>query len=91
MLESIFILIVAMAFILFILGILEENIVFTATSLLMWIVTLAGQVYIEVPGVSSTYSEIAFFGISIAFIAINVIWMIVILTDFSYWDQRRLP
>ena len=89
MLESIFIMTAAMGFILFILAIEEENIVYCLTSLLMWIVTLAGMVYIVVPG-DTYYTEWAYFAISIGFIAINVMWAIIIYMDLDYWRKHRM-
>lgn len=84
MLESVFIMMMAMGFVLFILAIFEESIVFSATSLLMWIMVLAGVVYIEVPGAGdSTYSETGLVGIALAFIFINIIWLIIQYLNFQ--------
>ena len=77
LLESVIIIMMAMGFVLFILGIMEESIVFAATSMLMWIVVLAGYLYIEVPTETDTYSEYALFAVAFAFIIINVIWIII--------------
>ena len=90
MLESIFILTIAMAFVLFVLSILDENLMFSSTSLLMWIIVMAGQLYIEVPG-DTTYSEIPFFSISLGFILILIIWTIVLWADFDYWRRNERP
>lgn len=88
MLESIFITIMAMGFILFVLAIYEESIVFSATSLLMWIMVLAGVVYIEVAG-GSSHSEIGMVGVALGFIFINVIWIIIQFMNFQ--KKRGLP
>ena len=58
-----------------VLGILDKSIVFSALSMLMFIVTLAGQIYIQVP-TDTIYSEPALFAVSLGFIFINVIWII---------------
>ena len=65
-----------MGFVLFVLGIELESITYSATSILMWIIVLAGQIYIEVPTAADTYSEMAIFGVALAFIFINVIWIV---------------
>lgn len=89
MLESIFILTVALGFILFILSIERENIIYSLTSLLMWIVTLAGMVYIVVPN-DTYYTEWAYFAISIGFIAINIIWSVILYMDLDYWRKHGM-
>lgn len=84
MLESIFIIIMLMGFVLFLIAVLEKNLVFSLTSLLMWIIVLASHMYIEVPG-DTYYAEYALFGVSLAFIIINVLWIILM-----YMDQDRM-
>jgi hypothetical protein len=78
MLESVFICLLAMAFLLFLLGIVEERIVFTGTSLLLWIVIFASCHYIQVPA-DTAYVELGLNAASIAFIVINIIWMILMI------------
>jgi len=87
MLESVFIMLCAMGFVAFVLSAMDENLVLGAISLLMWIVVLAGQVYIEVP-TDTFYNEPALFAVSLGFIFINVIWLIVLYFDFSFWKQQ---
>ena len=84
MLESIFIIIMLMGFVLFLISVMEKNIIFCLTSLLMWIIVLATHMYIEVPG-DTYYAEYALFGVAFAFIVINIIWAILI-----YMDQERM-
>ncbi len=91
MLESIFIITIAMAFVLFVLSIVDENIIFSGTSLLMWIIVMAGQLYIVVPGESTTYSEIPFFAVSLGFMLILVVWTIVLWADLNYWQRNEKP
>lgn len=73
-----------MGFVLFLIAVLEKNLVFSLTSLLMWIIVLASHMYIEVPG-DTYYAEYALFGVSLAFIIINVLWIILM-----YMDQDRM-
>lgn len=76
MLESVFIMFIAMGFVLFILGIERHSITYSITSVLMWIVILAGQIYIEVPN-DTSYGEPAFYGVAIGFIVVNIIWIVI--------------
>jgi len=87
MLESVFVIIMAMGFVLFILGISEKSIVYSATSLLMWIVVMAGQMYIEVPTDTDTYTEAGIFAVALAFIFINVIWIILRYMENQFEDS----
>ena len=82
MIESLFITILAMAFILFIIGIELESIVFSATSLLLWIIILAQSFYIEVPG-DTFYTDYTLNATALAFIFINVVWLIIMYTNFK--------
>jgi len=88
MLDSIFIIIILMAFVLFLLGIIEENIIFSGSSILMWIIVMAGHLYIEVPG-DTSYTENALLPVSIGFIFINIIWILILFFDLK--ERRKLP
>jgi len=88
MLESVFIMLMAMGFVAFVISALDENLILSAVSLLMWIIVLAGQLYIEVPS-DTYYDEPALFAVSLGFIFLNVIWLIVLYFDFDFW--RRQP
>ena len=77
MIESVLIIMICMGFVLFLLGITEKSIVFSATSLMTWIVVMAGQQYIQVPNDTNTYTEFALFAVALGFVFINVIWIIV--------------
>jgi len=88
MLESIFIIIVAMGFIAFILAVYEESIIFTAVSMLMWIIVMAGFLAIEVPS-DTYYQEWSMFGVSLGFIFIDIAWMIKLYLDYK--RDMRLP
>lgn len=84
MLESIFVTLVIFGFVLFILGIMDKNIVFSATSILMWIVIMAAQIYIEVPNASNTYNEPALYPIGLGLIFINIVWIIIQYFDIQF-------
>jgi len=88
MLESVFIMVMSMGFVAFVISAMDENIVLSGVSLLMWIIVLAGQLYIEVPA-DTYYDEPALFAVSIGFVAINVVWMIVLYSDFKFW--KKMP
>jgi len=77
MIESVFIMLLAMAFITFILGVEKWAIIYVGTSLLMWIVITVASFYIQVPG-DTTYIEYTLNAVSMAFIFINVLLMIMI-------------
>jgi len=76
MLESIFLMMMSMGFILFVLAVYEKSVVFSMTSILMWIMVLAGLVYIEVPG-GSTHTEMGMLGVALGYIFMNIIWILV--------------
>jgi len=88
MLESVFLMLLGMGFILFVLGIFEESIIFAATSILMWIIILAAHLYVEVPA-DTYYTEGSMVPLSLAFIFINLIWIIILQMDLKI--GRRLP
>ena len=86
MIESVFMMMLGMAFILFIIGIELESIVFTATSLLLWIVILAQSFYIWMPG-DTYYTEYGVNAFSLAFIFIDIVWLILLYTN---WKKERM-
>jgi len=90
MLESIFITLIAMGFVLFILAIEKENVIYCGTSILMWILVMAGQVYIEVAGESNTFNEPALLPVAIGFIFVNILWLIVLFFDFKMWRNKKM-
>ena len=57
MLESVFIFMSAIAFLLFIFGIEKDSIIYSFMSLMLWIVVMASSLYIEVPTVTDAYVE----------------------------------
>jgi len=88
MLESIFILMVAIAFILFVLGIAEKSVTYSALSLLLWIVVMLNALYIEVP-TDTSYSELGFSAFCLAFIFTNIIWIIIMYLEFR--SEKDMP
>jgi len=88
MIESVFIISMAMGFILFILAIEQKSVVYSLTSLLMWIFTWAGSVYIRSPGTTEAFNEFGMTGICLAFIIINIMWSILIYMDLQYWNKK---
>lgn len=89
MLESVFIMIVAMAFILFVLAIHLESFWFSATSLLMWILILAGAVRIDVPN-DTYYNEFGIQAVAFGFIFLNVIYMIYWFMTETFEDRYHM-
>jgi len=87
MLESVFIWIISVGFVSFVLAVLDENLILSAVSLLMFIVSLAGQIYVEVPS-DTYYDEPVFFAISLGFIFLNIIYIIILYFDFQFWRQQ---
>jgi len=85
MIESVFIMMMAMGFIAFILAIESDSIVYSAISMLLWIIVMAGHVYIQVPG-DTYYNEVAMFPLSFGMIILNVLWLIV---QFIIKKDRR--
>jgi len=89
MLESVFIMIMAMGFVAFILAVYEESLIFTGVSTLMWIIVMAGFLAIEVPR-DTYYQEWGLFAVALGFILINIVWSIKLFMDYkrqSYQNQ----
>jgi len=78
MLESVFIFVTAMAFILFILAIYETDqkcLWFAGTSLMMWMLIMAGVLQVTVPG-DTNYDEVGIGAISLMFVILNILIMV---------------
>ena len=73
MIESIFLWIMSAGFILLILGIELDNLVYSMISTLMWIIVLASHFYIIVPSTTASYWEVSLFPLSLGMILINLI------------------
>lgn len=80
MIESLFIMLVAIAFLLFILGIEKGNdgSIYTGVSLILWIMLMAQSFYIEVP-LDTSYNEAGFRAFCFAFILLNLIRVVMLL------------
>jgi len=77
MILDIYLILIAMAFILFIIGVEKWTIIYTGTSFLLWLIIFAASFYIEVPGIDN-YVDYTINAVSLAFILINVVIMIMI-------------
>ena len=76
MLESVFIFMAAIAFLLFILGIELDSVIYSFLSMMLWVIVMASSLYIEVPSVDEVYSEMGLSAFCLAFIVANIIWLI---------------
>ena len=76
MLESVFIFMAAIAFLLFIFGVEAESVIYSFMSLMLWIVVMISSLYVEVPTVADAYVEYGFSAFCLAFIFANIAWLI---------------
>jgi hypothetical protein len=90
MIESIFMMLLAIAFILWILGIEMESIVYSGTSLILWLVIMAQSFYIQVPGIAD-YSDVALRAFVLVFIFTAIINIIIIFFDLNLRESMHLP
>lgn len=88
MLESVFIMMVSIAFILFILGVFERSVTFSFLSLLLWVIVMINSLFIEVPS-DTSYSEAGFSAFCLAFIFANIIWLILQFLEFRF--EKDMP
>ena len=82
LLDSLFIAILFIGFILTVLSIERKSMIYTALSMLVWIIIFASSHYIQVPGISD-YSDFTINAISIAFVIVDIIWLIYCYTDYE--------
>lgn len=82
--------IMIMGFVLFILGMEAENVIYNAVSMFMWIVVMAGQLYIETPGIVDAFDEPGMLAVALAFIFVNVLLIIYNFTDLKEMIRYRL-
>ena len=78
--------VIAIAFILFILAIERESIIYSATSLMLWLIIMAQSFYITVPG-DADYIDFTINAVCLAFIFINLVWMLIMHFDW----RKGLP
>ena len=76
MIESIYIWFMSAGLITLILGLELERITYNAISILMWIMVLASNLFIEIPSVDTSYEEPALMMISFGMILINALIII---------------
>jgi len=87
MLESILILIVAMAFVLFLVATFEKSFVYMLLSVVMWLVIMASSLGVEVPGVTDAYVSYPLSAISLLFVMSGVVLSIVYLMQLRRYDS----
>ena len=85
MIESLFIILIAMAFVMFILQNSTDNQIYGIMSIVLWLLVMGQSIYIQVPGVTDTYSEVMLSALPLAFIFSGVVLMIV-----RYMENREL-
>lgn len=89
MIESIFLFVASIAFIVFILGLYEDEgikkIILSMLSMMLWLVIMAQSHYIQVPGIDD-YSEITIRALSLAFIFTNIVVILV-----AFFHNTRHP
>lgn len=82
MLESIFIFMAAIGFVLFILGIYEKSAIYSFMSLIVWLIVMANALYVQVPTDTTTYTEYGFSAFCMAFVFANIVWMLSLYMEF---------
>lgn len=88
MLESIFLFVMATGVIMLVLAIERENMIYNAISMLCWFIVMGAHLGIEVPAEDTPFTEPFLLAVCVGFIAINIIWAIILLMDFSYWKKQ---
>ena len=87
MLESLFIMLIAIAFITFLLGIDSESYPMCIISAVVWLIVFASAHYVQVPG-DTSYSELTINALSLAFVFIDVILAILYYMDYTFKPSR---
>ena len=90
MLESVFIVVLAMAFVSLLMAVEREAIIYSAISIFFSIVLMGGQLYIESPGIATSYNEPWVVGMAIGLIAVNLIWIILLYFDIDLGSGRDI-
>lgn len=86
MLESVFLIFIAMAFLLLVLGIELESIIYSSISTMMWVLIMISSLYVQVPG-DTYYSEMGLNAFALMFIFTNIVWIISLHFDW----RKKLP
>jgi len=88
MIESLFILVVVMAFILLIVAHMEQSIAFTMLDIMLWLLIMAYSAYVEVPFSTedNIYTEYGFSVACLMFIFFNVFQLIYFVIDWRTQD-----
>jgi len=86
MLESVFIVMLAIAFVLFILAVENRSQIYCMMSLILWLIILAQSLWIEVPR-DTEYTEYVLSAASLMFIFANLVLVFVFQFDW----RKRMP
>lgn len=102
MLDSIFILLFVVAFVIWILSLFEKSIIFNMISLMMWLTLMLNSLYIEIPyhvALSNTtaiinittgahvYNEYGISALCLGFIFVNLVTLFILYMD---WKESHL-
>lgn len=85
MIESLFVVLILIAFILMIFAIMEESLIFSVLDAILWLFLMINSLYIEVPfsTTDNIYMEYAFSGLCMAFVMTNIIFALIQFTNFK--------
>jgi len=86
MIESIFIILLLMAFIFFILAIEEWSLIYTLISWLLWITIFAATIYVQVPG-DTSYNDATISALSLGFVFITTIFLFIIHFEIGFKEK----
>lgn len=94
MLESVFIILLALGFITFLIALFEEwetviSFILCFVSMLFFIIAWSGSIYIEVPSVASFFNEPALGWMCVGFIFINVIGALISIMNINVELKRQ--
>jgi len=82
MIESLFILLVILAFMLMVLAVAQESKIYAMMSVVVWIIVFAQSLWIEVPGCDDGYTEYGFSALSTMFIFAMIVYALVLQFDW---------
>ena len=82
MLESILMVIIAMAFILYIIAVYEQSFVFMLLSVVIWLIIMGGSLGVEVPFIDTAYTDYSLSAISMLFVFSGIVFSIVYVMEW---------
>jgi len=88
MLESLFIVMIILAFIMTLYAHEERSVIFAIASVVFWLLIMANAIYIQVPFSTgdNTYMELGFGALVLLFIFLNIIQAIIF---YSEWKEQN--